>query len=62
MRKNTIKEWLERVALECGTWSAMKESGQRVANPNTRKLIVDYAEHWSRRVRLVEREATERKA
>jgi hypothetical protein len=49
---NPIKEWLALVAAECGSPFAMRVAAGNVRNENTRKLIVDYADHWHRQINL----------
>lgn len=53
-RVNPIKEWLARVAAECGTPSAMLDVVSLLCpgNNNSRRLIVNYAKHWERQLRL----------
>lgn len=52
MSPNPIKEWLARVATECGNPLDMLEQASHVRNANTRKLIVDYAQLWQRKIEL----------
>lgn len=45
-QKNPVEAWLVRVARECGSPEAMRESGEKVSSQNTRQLIVDFAARW----------------
>ena len=49
MKPNPIKEWLMRVATECGSPGAMMEAALAIKNENTRRLVVEYAKLWQRR-------------
>lgn len=51
MTANPIKEWLVRVATECGSPERMLECAASVKNENTRKLITDRAQLWQREIR-----------
>ena len=46
---NPVKEWLARVAAECGTPLDMEAAGLLVKNENSRRLIINYAQLWARR-------------
>ncbi len=52
MRANPIKEWIARVADECGSPAEMLNRSEHIKNSNTRKLIVDYARLWQRKIDL----------
>lgn len=49
---NPIKEWLARVAAECGDPDAMIEQAKSLKNENTRRLIIEYAQYWKRKLAL----------
>ena len=52
MSGNPIKEWLARVADECGSPASMLMWASNVRNENTRKLIAEYALLWQRKFSL----------
>jgi len=52
VKDNSIKEWLARVAVECGAPLSMEAAGLLVKNENTRRLIVEYAQVWAKRLDL----------
>ena len=54
-QSNPIKEWLARVAVECGNPLEMEVQARFVKNDNTRKLIVEYATLWARKLELRKR-------
>ena len=49
---NPIKEWLARVAAECGNPLEMLLQAGALKNENTRRLVATYAEIWQRKLDL----------
>jgi len=49
---NPIKEWLARVATECGTPREMYAQGQQLKIDNSRRLVTQYAKMWQRRLEV----------
>lgn len=43
---NPVREWLCRVAQECGDPDKMETWGFMMQNDNTKRLIVEYAAQW----------------
>lgn len=46
--RNPVREWLVRVAVECGSPANMLRAAAAVHNENTRRLLVAHAELWKR--------------
>lgn len=49
-RSNSITEWLARVAAECGSPAKMEEQARLLKNANSRRLITEYAQLWSKKL------------